>query len=164
VTKLEASGTTVPMTYMGTDGKQYVVVAAGGTNRFGMIAATAGHYADSLVAFALSDKPRNESAVSGSQLATSASPQTQAVPKAASPVQAASNTIDVAAALPDGDGKTVVAATCTKCHGTSNFTSIRMNRAGWEDEVKSMRDRGAVGTEDDFKKIIDYLVKNFPRQ
>jgi glucose dehydrogenase/cytochrome c5 len=167
VTKLEASGTTVPMTYMGSDGKQYVVVSAGGTNRFGMIAGTAGHYADALVAFALSDKPRSQPAISGSQPATSARSQTPAVPKAASvavtPAQPTSNAVDAAASLPDSDGKTVVVAACTKCHGTSNFTSIRMNRAGWEDEVNSMRDKGAVGTEDDFKKITDYLVKNFPR-
>ena len=31
VTKLDATGTTVPMTYLGSDGKQYVVIAAGGT-------------------------------------------------------------------------------------------------------------------------------------
>ena len=37
-----------------------------------------------------------------------------------------------------------------------------MTRTGWEDEVADMKDRGAVGTEDDFKKIIDYLARNFP--
>ena len=53
VTKLDASGTTVPMTYLGRDGRQYVVVAAGGTNRFRMIANTADKNADTLIAFAL---------------------------------------------------------------------------------------------------------------
>jgi hypothetical protein len=39
-----------------------------------------------------------------------------------------------------------------------------MNRLGWEDEVKNMRDRGAVGSDEDFKKIVDYLARTFPRQ
>jgi glucose dehydrogenase len=152
VTKLEASGTTVPMTYMGTDGKQYVVVAAGGTNRFGMIAGTAGHNPDTLAAFALSDKPKSAPTVLGSQ------------PASAAPSIPTSTPADAASSLPDGDGKAEVMATCTKCHGTANFTSIRMNRQGWEDEVQNMRDRGAVGSDEDFKKIIDYLSKTFPRQ
>ena len=171
VEKLDAAGTTVPMTYMGTDGKQYVVVAAGGTNRFGMIAGTAGHNADTLIAFALSDKPRSTPAISASQPATSpqapAAPQTPATQPAAAPVspaQVAANAADASASLPDGEGKATVVASCTKCHGTSNFTSIRMNRQGWEEEVKSMRDKGAVGTDDDFNKVIDYLTRTFPRQ
>ncbi len=55
VAKLDASGTTVPMTYLGRDGKQYVLVAAGGTNRFRMIANTADKNSDALIAFAISD-------------------------------------------------------------------------------------------------------------
>lgn len=168
VTKLDATGSAVPMTYMGSNGKQYVVVAAGGANRWSMIAGTAGHNADVLIAFALSDKPKSNPLVSSSQPATASSPQTpaasQSAPVAVSPAQAASNAADAAASLPDGDGKAIVLATCTKCHGATSFTSIRMNRAGWEDEVKSMRDKGAVGTDEDFQKIIDYLSRTYPRQ
>lgn len=168
VTKLDASGTTVPMTYMGSNGKQYVVVAAGGTNRWRMIAGTAGQHADALIAFALSDKPKNNPSISGSQPVTAPRPQAPAAPQstaaAVSPAKATSNAGGAAASLPDGEGKALVLATCTKCHGTGNFTSIRMDRSGWEDEVKAMRDKGAVGTDEDFKKIIDYLARNFPRQ
>ena len=56
MTRLDASGDSVPMTYMGRDGKQYVVIAAGGTNRFRMLANTADKTADSLIAFSLSEK------------------------------------------------------------------------------------------------------------
>ena len=168
VTKLDASGTTVPMTYMGTDGKQYVVVAAGGTNRWRMIAGTAGQNADSLIAFALSDKPMSTPSISGSQPAAAPSSHTPTTPQpataAVSSAQTASTPADAAASLPDGDGKAIVLATCTKCHGTSSFTSIRLSRQGWEGEVNSMRDKGAVGTEEDFKKITDYLTMTFPRQ
>jgi competence protein ComEA len=39
-----------------------------------------------------------------------------------------------------------------------------MNRAGWENVVESMKGNGAVGTDEQFKEVIDYLAKNFPRQ
>jgi glucose dehydrogenase len=47
VAKLEASGNALPMTYLGKDGRQYVVIAAGGGGYF------LGPVSDSLVAFAL---------------------------------------------------------------------------------------------------------------
>jgi len=53
VTKLDATGDAVPMTYQGRSGKQYVVIAAGGTNRFRMLAKTADEIGDALIAFAL---------------------------------------------------------------------------------------------------------------
>ncbi len=37
-----------------------------------------------------------------------------------------------------------------------------MSRTAWKDEVEDMKDKGAIGTDDDFNKIIDYLAKNFP--
>ena len=40
-TTLDATADAVPMTYQGRNGKQYVVIAAGGTNRFRMLARTA---------------------------------------------------------------------------------------------------------------------------
>jgi glucose dehydrogenase len=51
--KLDAAADSVPMTFMGRDGKQYVVVAAGGPGRFRSIDPTKGKDADSLIAFAL---------------------------------------------------------------------------------------------------------------
>jgi hypothetical protein len=39
-----------------------------------------------------------------------------------------------------------------------------MNRAGWENEVAAMVDKGAVGTDDELRRVIDYLAKNFPRR
>ena len=162
------------MTYMGTNGRQYVVVAAGGSNRFGMIAGTAGHNADALIAFALSNKQRNASSISSPQ--PTATPVAPPIPAAQPPAGPSGATgpfavkgppqtaAEASASLPNGDGKAVVLATCTKCHGTGNFTSIRMSREGWKDEVNSMRAKGAVGTDDDFKKVIEYLTRTFPRQ
>jgi cytochrome c5 len=151
VTKLDASGTTVPMTYLGRDGRQYVVVAAGGTNRLRMIANTADKNSDALVAFALP-----AATASGlSQTAPNTSGETAA--SSGAPANAAAT-----AALPEGEGRAIVLSVCTKCHGATNFSNLRMSRTGWEDEVEDMKDKGAIGTDDDFKRIVDYLAKNFP--
>lgn len=53
VAKLDATGDAVPMTYQGRNGKQYVVIAAGGPNRFRMLAQAGKETADVLIAFSL---------------------------------------------------------------------------------------------------------------
>jgi quinoprotein glucose dehydrogenase len=143
MTRLDATADAVPLTYMGRDGKQYVVIAAGGTNRFRMLAGTADQVADSLIAFALGD---------GSAATVSAQ-----LPRRLTDAQLKAD----GAPLPDGAGKDAVVRMCTKCHGTAVFTSMRMARAGWEDEVASMVSRGAVGSAVDVRAVIDYLAKNF---
>jgi glucose dehydrogenase len=50
---IDGSALTVPMTYQGKDGKQYVVIAAGGPGRFRSLVATRGVDADTLIAFTL---------------------------------------------------------------------------------------------------------------
>jgi glucose dehydrogenase len=52
-TKLDAAAESVPITYMGADGRQYVVIAAGGPGRFRSIDPTKAEGADTLIAFAL---------------------------------------------------------------------------------------------------------------
>jgi mono/diheme cytochrome c family protein len=157
VTKLDASGTTVPMTYLGRDGKQYVVVAAGGTNRFRMIAGTADQTSDALIAFALSDKQE-----SGLGPQPNSSPSSPSEPAAAESTLRQKDPNPSEVALPEGEGKATVVATCTTCHGTTVFAALRMSRTGWESEVESMKDKGATGTDEDFKGVVDYLAKNFP--
>jgi cytochrome c5 len=151
VAKLDASGTTVPMTYLARDGKQYILVTAGGTNRFRMIANTADKTSDALIAFAISDQYG-----SSPQPSSSSAP----APSATSPALASSR--GTMADLPDGPGKATVIAVCTKCHGPNNFSTLRMSRSAWENEVADMKDKGAVATDDDFKSIVEYLAKNYP--
>jgi hypothetical protein len=157
VVKLDASGTTVPMTYLGNDGKQYVLVAAGGTNRFRMIANTADKNSDALIAFAVSDK----------QQAGSSPKPNSSTPAALSPTNSATSgalasSTGMMADLPDGPEKATVIEVCTKCHGPNNFSTLRMSRSAWEGEVADMKDKGAVATDDDFKRIVEYLARNYP--
>jgi quinoprotein glucose dehydrogenase len=150
VTRLEATADTVPITYQGRNGKQYVVIAAGGTNRFRMLAGTADQSSDSLIAFALPDG-------SGTPVGAPTEATRPTVPTRLSEADLKAD----AAPLPEGSGKEAVVQMCTKCHGTAVFTRIRMGRKGWEDEVASMVERGAVGTEQQVRAVVEYLARNF---
>lgn len=151
VAKLDATGDSIPVTYMGRNGQQYVVIAAGGTNRFRMIANTAGKTADALIAFSLSGSDASSPLPINAGVQTPAAPDRQVPPSA----QVSPDS------LPEGDGKALVLRVCTKCHGIAVFTKLRMNRVGWANEVASMVDKGAVGTEAEIKQVVDYLATNF---
>ncbi len=142
VTRLDATADTGPITYEGRNGKQYVVIAAGGTNRFRMLAGTADQAADSLIAFALPD-----------DTAPPARDTTQQTNQAAAPGPVSTD-------LPDAPGKTEVEQMCTKCHGADVFTSLRMSRAAWQEEVANMVERGAEGSKEQIRAVVDYLAKN----
>jgi glucose dehydrogenase len=151
-TTLDATGDAVPMTYQGRNGKQYVVIAAGGTNRFRMLANTAEETADTLIAFSLGDAGQT-------QTLTTARPR-RAPPR----VRFSDEELKAQGPpLPAGPGRDVVVRMCTNCHGTAVFSKMRMAREGWEDEVASMVDKGAVGTKEEIRGVVDYMVKNFGR-
>jgi len=141
VTHLDATGDTVPITYQGRHGKQYVVIAAGGTNRFRMLAKTADESADALIAFALPE--------AGAQTRVERAHLSEQELKAPGPP------------LQDGAGKELVVRMCTSCHGTAVFSKLRMSRAAWEDEVAAMMEKGAVATTEEIRAVVDYLTKNF---
>jgi glucose dehydrogenase len=155
VTRLDATGDAVPMTYRGRNGKQYVVITAAGTNRFRMIANTADETADSVIAFALPD-------------ANSPHTVSEAAPAPRRPIHRATHlsAAEMKASgppLPDAPGKEIVTSMCTKCHGTAVFTRMRISREAWEDEVADMVEKGAAGTPAEIRAVTDYLAKYFGR-
>jgi glucose dehydrogenase len=156
VTRLDATGDAVPMTYLGRNGKQYVVIAAAGTNRFRMIAQTADEAADSLIAFALPSPGQKNPSTSTATMTMAAPPATGAL--RVRPNDAADNAAGV---LPDDNGKEVVARMCTECHGAAVFTRMRLSAQAWQSEVNTMVERGANGTDDEVKLVVAYLTKNF---
>jgi glucose dehydrogenase len=151
--RLDATGDAVPMTYRARNGKQYVVIAAAGTNRFRMIANTSGETSDTLIAFALPDPgaPRTTSKAE----APRRRPLVRRTHLTPAEMQAAGPP------LPDREGKDLVARVCTKCHGAGVFSRMRISREGWEDEVADMVDKGAAGTPDEIRRVTDYLVQHF---
>jgi competence protein ComEA len=64
--------------------------------------------------------------------------------------------------LPAGAGKDTLVRVCSKCHSPDNVIANGQDRAGWEATITKMAGFGAVGTDDEFTEILDYLVKNFP--
>ena len=145
-TKLEASGHTSPITYMGRDGRQYVALMAEGGGAF-----LGGGFSNSLVAFALPDVSRKPLPVSVSKAVAAAAAARRGMPKvgAFAPVE-----------LPKGGAKTLVEKTCgTGCHSVEVATSQRMNEKEWSAVVQSMVARGAQASDAEVKVIVDYLAK-----
>ena len=64
--------------------------------------------------------------------------------------------------LPAGPGKATLLKVCSTCHSPDNVIANGQDRAGWESTITKMAGFGAVGTDDEFTEILDYLTKNFP--
>lgn len=64
--------------------------------------------------------------------------------------------------LPPGPGKDTLIRVCSSCHSPDNVLANGQDRAGWENTITKMAGFGAVGTDEDFSEILEYLVKNFP--
>ncbi|MBI4500724.1 MAG: cytochrome C [Gemmatimonadetes bacterium] len=63
--------------------------------------------------------------------------------------------------LPEGAGKEVVEATCTRCHGLNSIASSGgFTREGWEQLVSSM----VALSREQATTVAEYLSKNFPEQ
>jgi cytochrome c5 len=141
------------MTFMGKNGTQYVVVAAGGpgdTDRGGTE-----QYPQKLVAFALSDRTT-----------TTADPP--AAPKpisgvAAAPApQTAGAGTPMASAASLAEGKALTEKVCTQCHGLEAETANGRTLEGWKAVVDEMIAMGANANETEAKIITDYLSRAFP--
>lgn len=140
--QLEAAGAATPMTFMGRDGKQYVVIAAGGpgdTDRGGTE-----QYPQKLVAFALSDRPATTPA--GPAVSTSGAPP--AVTGVLSPAEIA-------------NGRAVTERVCTSCHGLGPELTAGRSAAAWKQVVEEMLVMGAQATADEARLITGYLSQTY---
>ena len=66
--------------------------------------------------------------------------------------------------LPAGRGRDVVHRVCTKCHAATVFTTQSHTREEWADIVQEMRNAGAKGSKAEFRTIVDYLARAFPKR
>jgi quinoprotein glucose dehydrogenase len=141
--RMEATGNATPITFLGKDGHQYVVIAAGGPAHLRNVGDTSGNKADSVVAFSLGGRAPEP------VVTTEAVRQPPAAP--------------VSAILPDATGRQETVRMCTPCHGTAMFAASRMSREEWKAEVDSMIARGARGSEAEVRMVVDYLARNLGR-
>jgi competence protein ComEA len=108
-----------------------------------------------------------QTAVSAGQAASpSANPSTgQSSGAAPAPTAGPSATTDQNPAHPEfppGEGRDVVMRLCVKCHSPNIILASGQDRTGWENTITKMARLGAVGTDDDYSDIADYLTANFP--
>jgi cytochrome c5 len=62
--------------------------------------------------------------------------------------------------LPDGEGKTVTARVCGKCHTVDKFVSERKTKAEWDEIINKMSDEeGLEISEPEYDTVIAYLSK-----
>ena len=150
--ELEAQAAATPMTFMGKNGTQYVVVAAGGpgdTDRGGTE-----QYPQKLVAFALSDRmtPADSRRTETAKRRRAApAPQTRG---------AGHRHASDAASL--AEGKALTEKVCTTCHGLEAETANGRTPEGWKAVVDAMIAMGANANETEAKIITDYLSRSFP--
>src|SRR5262245_11350550 len=64
-------------------------------------------------------------------------------------------------ALPQGEGRDIVAVACTQCHALAPILAGREGPAGWKRHVHNMVLRGAQLTPSEADTVIRYLAANF---
>ncbi len=149
-TKLEASGHTNPVTYMGRDGRQYAALMATGGGGF-----LGSPVSNTLVAFALPDVRRKPLPASVAKAVAAAAEARRGAPKVGA---------FAPAPLPAGGARALVEKTCgVGCHSVEVVTSQRMNQAQWDAMVRSMVARGALASEPEIKAMVEYLAQTLGR-
>lgn len=137
---IDANGHTIPITYLGKDRKQYVVIMAGGGGGY-----FGGTPSDSIVAFALgaAPAPAPVSTVTTPRVSSTSLPVT----------------------LPDGLGKELTQRSCGRsCHTIDAVVGVRRDRAAWTAMSENMVARGATVKDNEIRLIVDYLTKYFGKQ
>jgi cytochrome c5 len=86
---------------------------------------------------------------------------TASPPAPAAPPPGAFQQAGPPSALPDGDGKEIVAVACTQCHGPSVFMQLRMGETAWRNQAYDMVLRGAQVNPDEFNRAVHYLATSF---
>ena len=146
-TQLEAAGGATPMTFMGRNGVQYVVIAAGGpgdTDRGGNET-----YPQKLVAFALGDR-------------VTPPPTRARAPAAAAPPRASAQPAAAVSGEQLEQGRQLTETFCTSCHGLETETAAGKSPEGWKETVEAMIGMGAEANDAQSRIIIEYLSHAFP--
>jgi quinoprotein glucose dehydrogenase len=143
--KLGAAAHATPSTYLGRDGRQYVVITSTGG---GFLAAPLTD--DSITAFALP-------AANGAAASLPAARDVAPVPAAPPPPSRAA----AAPASQDADlGRETTVKVCVQCHPMENITRMRRTPREWSDLLTTMTTLGASATREQLATIRQYLVRH----
>jgi glucose dehydrogenase/mono/diheme cytochrome c family protein len=149
VAELDADAKAAPMTFLGRDGRQYVVIMAGGGHQLSRTKPASG---SNLIAFAL-----------GARTTTNERPAISGSGGERAPVPPAPSASAAGMALPRGDGQALVERVCSGCHDPSLVMFTRADEEGWAVIVNDMAARGAQATRNELDAITAYLAANFNR-
>ena len=61
-------------------------------------------------------------------------------------------------------GRELVEDVCTYCHNLERLSGQELSREEWRGLIKGMISEGAPVTDEEFSRILDYLVKNYGRR
>jgi len=158
---LPASAESIPITYTGEHGKQYVaIVSTGG----GLLRAPL--LSDELIAFKLDDGTGGEPNVVQASPNPASSQPLPTLPGSAGTIQnSMKSTIPgrFAELLPPGSGREVTIRACSTCHALDVVANQHLSSQEWTNVVQTMSARGTVATPEELNKIQSYLARAFPR-
>lgn len=63
--------------------------------------------------------------------------------------------------MPEGPGKEQTLRLCSTCHEAAKATSVKLTPDGWIETIDRMKAFGAVGADDDFAAVLEYLSTHF---
>jgi glucose dehydrogenase len=139
-------GEATPVSYLGQNGKQYVAIAVGGPGLLRGVHHSIPGAPVRLIAFTLGG---------------ASSPPTKAPSSATSNAEGAPHPPVANGHLPPGAGRRIVEEDCTPCHGLDNITRAHFSRAGWQQTVRDMMNRGAPLTAAQYATVVDYLAHHY---
>jgi cytochrome c5 len=73
-------------------------------------------------------------------------------------------TAPAADSLPDAPGKATVQRVCSGCHAIEVFAGKPHTRQEWSEIVDEMKNAGAKASKAEFRQIVAYLAKAFPKR
>jgi quinoprotein glucose dehydrogenase len=161
--RLPASAESIPITYTGEHGRQYVaIVSTGG----GLLRAPL--LSDELIAFKLDDGAAGEPNVvqaSSNPATTQPLPLTPGLSEAMQNQNPTTNEIlgRYSELLPQGADRDLTIRTCSSCHALDVVASQRLSPQEWTNVVQTMSARGAVATPEELSRIQSYLAETFPQ-
>ena len=158
--RLPASAESIPITYTGEHGKQYVaIVSTGG----GLLRAPL--LSDELIAFKLDDGTGGEPNVVQASANPTASQPLPPGFDVTIPNQAPKSVMPgrFAEMLPPGPGREVTIRACSTCHALDVVANQHLSSQEWTNVVQTMSARGTVATPEELNKIQSYLANAFPR-
>ena len=157
--RLPASAESIPITYTGEHGKQYVaIVATGG----GLLNAPL--LSDEIIAFKLDEGAGGEpNVVQASPNPAISQPLppgfAQTIPNPPKNVPPGR----FAELLPQGLGRDLTIRACSTCHALDVVANQHLSSSEWTNVVQTMSARGTVATPEELNIIQSYLAKSFPR-